>query len=677
MKLYTTEQVLLQELIADAQGPNSKLLLPELQRPFVWTPNQIVLLIDSLLRGWPLGTFLLWHIKDHMRIPPRPFWTVVDRTVDPNPSQAQRMQPPAEYQLVLDGQQRLQSLVLAFGADQNGIRMYDRDWRNGRGRATTWSKRSLCLDLHRLAEFQPVGIPKADFRDLLVWAILDPQDVSDPSHRYQEDPNPAAWEDNGALQPSGRYIRLSRLWEIARGNITLPEEVESAAKDLLIQYRANCSRNLDRLLSCFIVHLSQAKNVEVMAVKLRSQQDSKLTESEYAEAIVNTFTRLNSAGTVLTRQDISFAWLSTGWDHHAAGGSARHCYETFLDQIRQKCPGVSIDSETLTAILESLWNVTNSANAILNEELLLRGQAAQMARDVSQHWSKSAEFLLEGLSHIAGRSLISAQHNHIRSNHALAVYLCWYYLIRRHADELNCAVPDMHRITQILDKYTDRWFFVSQWSGEWRRAGSRTIQAYVNSLRDLRDRMPGELEGAVAAWRQWMEGKLAAMQVRSKAHVMEVCAERSSDTASYFQYLWLWHRLDERRWECSDKSLRIAGRANETLEVDHIIPRAWWHNHCGSLPADYKDLVHSIGNCMLIAKNFNISRGKNVLAEYLSRINGLDADAWRSAMQISVLLAAPDASRCEALCGEIRRRAEAIQNELIEFLDGTRLRQDL
>ncbi|WP_410477861.1 DUF262 domain-containing protein [Myxococcus sp. MxC21-1] len=29
--------------------------MPDLQRPYVWTPNQVTLLVDSLLRGWPFG----------------------------------------------------------------------------------------------------------------------------------------------------------------------------------------------------------------------------------------------------------------------------------------------------------------------------------------------------------------------------------------------------------------------------------------------------------------------------------------------------------------------------------------------------------------------------------------------------------------------------------------------
>jgi hypothetical protein len=41
--------------------------LPAIQRPFVWQPDQIVALFDSLLKGYPISSFLLWEIKPERR----------------------------------------------------------------------------------------------------------------------------------------------------------------------------------------------------------------------------------------------------------------------------------------------------------------------------------------------------------------------------------------------------------------------------------------------------------------------------------------------------------------------------------------------------------------------------------------------------------------------------------
>ena len=38
------------------------LVLPAIQREFVWRPEQICRLFDSLMQGYPFGTFLYWRV---------------------------------------------------------------------------------------------------------------------------------------------------------------------------------------------------------------------------------------------------------------------------------------------------------------------------------------------------------------------------------------------------------------------------------------------------------------------------------------------------------------------------------------------------------------------------------------------------------------------------------------
>ncbi|MDL2198125.1 DUF262 domain-containing protein [Halopseudomonas aestusnigri] len=42
-------------------------ILPAIQREFVWWPEQICRLFDSLLQGYPFGTFLFWRIAPEKR----------------------------------------------------------------------------------------------------------------------------------------------------------------------------------------------------------------------------------------------------------------------------------------------------------------------------------------------------------------------------------------------------------------------------------------------------------------------------------------------------------------------------------------------------------------------------------------------------------------------------------
>ena len=38
-------------------------VLPAIQREFVWKPDQICRLFDSLMQGYPFGTFLFWKVE--------------------------------------------------------------------------------------------------------------------------------------------------------------------------------------------------------------------------------------------------------------------------------------------------------------------------------------------------------------------------------------------------------------------------------------------------------------------------------------------------------------------------------------------------------------------------------------------------------------------------------------
>lgn len=41
-----------------------RLLLPAIQREFIWESEKIEWLFDSLLRGYPIGSFLFWEVRD-------------------------------------------------------------------------------------------------------------------------------------------------------------------------------------------------------------------------------------------------------------------------------------------------------------------------------------------------------------------------------------------------------------------------------------------------------------------------------------------------------------------------------------------------------------------------------------------------------------------------------------
>lgn len=80
------------------------IMLPELQRPFVWKDKQVIDLLDSMYKGFPIGTFLFWKNPFAANSGSTPLGHVGGIVVK---------QPNPDY-LVIDGQQRLTSLYAIF-----------------------------------------------------------------------------------------------------------------------------------------------------------------------------------------------------------------------------------------------------------------------------------------------------------------------------------------------------------------------------------------------------------------------------------------------------------------------------------------------------------------------------------------------------------------------------------
>ena len=59
---FDSKRELLSSVIDKATN-NATYVIPDLQRPYVWSPSQVTLLVDSLFRGWPFGSLLLWEVK--------------------------------------------------------------------------------------------------------------------------------------------------------------------------------------------------------------------------------------------------------------------------------------------------------------------------------------------------------------------------------------------------------------------------------------------------------------------------------------------------------------------------------------------------------------------------------------------------------------------------------------
>lgn len=97
------------ELLSDVL--TGRIGLPDLQRPFVWKDTKVRNLLDSMLRGFPIGYIMLWEApsdfenKSHIGVNEKAFSQPRD--------------------LVIDGQQRLTALLAAI----KGVKIKDSEYR--------------------------------------------------------------------------------------------------------------------------------------------------------------------------------------------------------------------------------------------------------------------------------------------------------------------------------------------------------------------------------------------------------------------------------------------------------------------------------------------------------------------------------------------------------------------
>lgn len=80
--------------------------IPAFQRGFVWGPERVAYLMDSIYKSYPFGSLMFWRTKEQLKF---------DRDLGPFKLPAPRADYPVDY--VLDGQQRVTSIFGVFQTD--------------------------------------------------------------------------------------------------------------------------------------------------------------------------------------------------------------------------------------------------------------------------------------------------------------------------------------------------------------------------------------------------------------------------------------------------------------------------------------------------------------------------------------------------------------------------------
>lgn len=269
-------------------------LLPAIQREFVWSAEQIEMLFDSLMRGYPISSFLFWKV-DKSNQHNYQFYEFIreyherDSTNNPKANVAGEESITA----ILDGQQRLTSLYIGLLGSYS-YKLAKKRWDN----PSAFPKRKLYLNL--LAPSKELDL-EYDFQFKSQEDLATNKEI-------------ALWFEVGEVL---KYKSLTDAMKYLMENIVgkyPPEQMMFA------------NETLGKLFG--VIHQSQSINFF-------------LEEGESLDKVLDIFVRINSGGTQLSYSDLLLSIASAEWRER----DAREEINSFVKELSAIGDGFNLNKD--------------------------------------------------------------------------------------------------------------------------------------------------------------------------------------------------------------------------------------------------------------------------------------------------------------------------------------------
>ena len=260
-------------MVNDINNPDAEggpLCLPNIQRKFVWKESQIESLFDSIMRKYPIPSMLVWKTKDK---------TVKNRNFILNNNDkivlSTLYNPPSEStkRLVLDGQQRLQSLYIALkGSIDN---------------------KTLHFDL-----LSGLNSKKEEKTDEIRYRFefINPSNAKFPWFTF----NAMVYKDRAALK--------KQIYEFIQNENLSQDELD------IIESNVDIARD------------EFSKDSNIIYSEIDSTEDHDISFDD----VVEIFIRANNGGTKLSKSDLMFSLMISDW------ADADIQMDEFLDSINNE-----------------------------------------------------------------------------------------------------------------------------------------------------------------------------------------------------------------------------------------------------------------------------------------------------------------------------------------------------
>lgn len=261
------------------------LILPAIQREYVWKPSQVIKIFDSVLRGYPVGSFLSWKVAPETVGAFKFYGFLKDYSgYDKKHNPVVDIPTDREVIAVLDGQQRLTSLNIGL----RGTYAYrnPRAWAN---KAWSYPERRLYLNLlgeapeneaglkYHLAFLTKEQITQAAEDDTKKWFPVS--DIFDASEAYQMAQIPVKY---GVGNEATAVEMISLLWQEVHHNQSL-------------HFYEETDQDIERVLDIF-VRVNSGGTVLSYSDLLMSIATAQWKEKDARAAVHDLVDALNTTG---------------------------------------------------------------------------------------------------------------------------------------------------------------------------------------------------------------------------------------------------------------------------------------------------------------------------------------------------------------------------------------------
>lgn len=293
---------------------NNEYVLPALQREFVWKPEQIERLFDSIMKGYPIGSFLFWNVQNE-NINKYEFYNILKEyhQRDARHNTKINISHKDSVTAILDGQQRITSIYIALkgtysykikGAWKNNDNAYP-------SRQLYLNIVSPNLDTNKDVQF--------DFKFL----------TNEEAEDFTEDTLWYPVSDILQFEVGEMFTVIARYQELYRKNFP-NESVEKTS------YIMNSLGTLHQMMEKDILAYYEENSQEI-------------------DKVLDIFIRMNSGGTTLTYSDLLLSLATAKWQNL----NAREEIYSLVDELNMIGNGFNFNKDN---ILKAALVLTDKKN---------------------------------------------------------------------------------------------------------------------------------------------------------------------------------------------------------------------------------------------------------------------------------------------------------------------------